>query len=228
MLRVFVLLLGSLMMMAAELSAELPSRRPLDLPSGGKGPQEDAEEYPETIEFFGGEYEGDAFMFVIDTSGSMAAEGKLESAQEELSQALMSLSGQAEFGIVAFSSNLNQFSIVMEKATVPNKVAGVAWVNTLVANGGTCIDIGTIHGLDILRTSLILPESRRLILLGDGAQGCGFFGEEANEEALANILLANWEEVSIDTLFIGEPWEPALWLFENIAAHNSGEFRMVQ
>ena len=161
MLRVFVLLLGSLMM-AAELSAELPSRRPLDLPSGGKGPQEDAEEYPETIQFFGGEYEGDAFMFVIDTSGSMFADGKLESAQEELSQALMSLSGQAEFGIVAFSTNLNQFSIVMEKATMPNKVAGVAWVNTLVPNGGTCIDIGTIHGLDILRTSLILPASRRL------------------------------------------------------------------
>ena len=228
MLRVFVMLLGSLLMMAAELTAELPSRRPLDLPSGGKGPQEDAEDYPETIQFFGGEYEGDAFMFVIDTSGSMAADGKLESAQEELSQALMSLSGQAEFGIVAFSTNLNQFSIVMKKSTEPNKVAGVAWVNTLEPNGGTCIDIGTIHGLDILRTSLILPENRRLILLGDGAQGCEFFGEEANEEALANILLANWEEVSIDTLFIGEPWETALWLFENIASHNSGQFRMVQ
>ena len=209
------------------MAAEQPQRRPLDLPSGGPGPQEDQEDYPETIEFFGGEYEGDAFMFVIDVSGSMGADNKLETAQEELIQALQSLSSEAEFGIVAFSNNLYEFNITMVNATAPNKVAGSAWVMGLEAAGGTCIDVGTIHGLNILGTTLVVQESRRLILLGDGAQGCGSFGPGANEEALANIMVANWEQISIDTLFIGEPYDDALWLFENIAEHNQGEFRMV-
>jgi hypothetical protein len=40
-------------------------------------------------------------------------------------------------------------------------------------------------------------------------------------------MSANWERISIDTLFIGEIYESALWLFENIAEHNNGEFRLV-
>ena len=37
--------------------------RPLDLPAGGPGGQEDDEDAPETISFFGSEYEGDAFFW---------------------------------------------------------------------------------------------------------------------------------------------------------------------
>ena len=166
-------------------------------------------------------------MFVIDVSGSMGSDGRLETAQDELTQALMSLSSEAEFGIVSFSNNLNQFSLVMEEATLPNKTSGVAWLTGLEPMGGTCIDLGTIHGLDILRTTEITPENTRLILLGDGAQGCGNYSSTANEEALENIMVANWEQVSIDTLLIGNASEEAIWLFENIAQHNSGEFRIV-
>jgi len=36
------------------------ARRPLDLPSGGSGDDEDDEDAPETINFWGGAYEGDA------------------------------------------------------------------------------------------------------------------------------------------------------------------------
>ncbi|HCW44411.1 MAG: VWA domain-containing protein [Planctomycetia bacterium] len=223
MIRAAFLIGASFLLMAAD----TPLRRPLDMPSGGSGAKEDSEDFPETIEFFGGEYEGDAFMFVIDVSGSMGGYEKMETAQEELNQALMSLSSDAEFGIVAFSNNLYQFNIAMVKATPPHKVAGSAWVMGLEPAGGTCIDVGTIQGLNILGTTLVPTANRRLILLGDGAQGCGNFGPEANEEALANIMAANWEQVSIDTLFIGEPYDDALWLFENIAQHNFGEFRMV-
>ncbi|MDC3251589.1 VWA domain-containing protein [Planctomycetota bacterium] len=224
MIRVAFLIGASFLLMAAD----TPLRRPLDLPSGGSGAKEDSEDFPETIEFFGGEYEGDAFMFVIDVSGSMAASGRLESAQDELTHTLMNLSAEAEFGIVSFSHNLNEFSTAMVKATAPHKIAGFAWVMGLEPMGGTCIDLGTIHGLNILTTTLVPLASRRLILLGDGSQGCGIFGPEANEQALDNIMTANWERISIDTLFIGEIYESALWLFENIAQHNFGEFRMVQ
>ncbi len=37
--------------------------RPLDLPSGGIGDGEDDEDAPETINFYGSEYEGEAFFW---------------------------------------------------------------------------------------------------------------------------------------------------------------------
>ncbi|NRA76362.1 MAG: hypothetical protein HRU16_10515, partial [Planctomycetes bacterium] len=47
-------------------------RRPLDLPSGG-GRSEDEEEdlLPDVIQFFGHDFEGDAFVWVLDVSLSM-------------------------------------------------------------------------------------------------------------------------------------------------------------
>ncbi|HIK82387.1 MAG TPA: hypothetical protein EYF93_05755, partial [Planctomycetes bacterium] len=41
------------------------ARRPLDLPSGGAGDGDDEEDAPETINFWGGEYEGDAFFWCL-------------------------------------------------------------------------------------------------------------------------------------------------------------------
>lgn len=38
-------------------------KTPLDLPAGGLGSDDDDEDAPETINFFGSEYEGDAFFW---------------------------------------------------------------------------------------------------------------------------------------------------------------------
>lgn len=39
------------------------SKQPLDLPSGGISDDQDDEDAPETIRFFGSEYEGEAFFW---------------------------------------------------------------------------------------------------------------------------------------------------------------------
>ncbi len=201
---------------------------PLDLPTGGRGANEAEEDPLETIEFYGAEFEGDAFMFVIDVSGSMAWGGRLENAKEELVQALMSLSSSAEFGIVAFNSGLSEYSTVMQRATNAIKASGAAWVHSLSAYGGTCIDIGTIHGLSILRTSSKNPDQKKLILLGDGAQGCSMTPPaEAHEQVINDITFANWERVSIDTIFVGGNYILAELLFQAIADNNDGAFRIV-
>jgi hypothetical protein len=38
-------------------------KRPLDLPAGGEGTSAEEEDIPETINFFGSEYEGDGFFW---------------------------------------------------------------------------------------------------------------------------------------------------------------------
>ena len=48
-------------------------RRPLDLPSGGgRDEDEDDQPLPDLIQFFGHDFEGDAFVWVLDVSASMA------------------------------------------------------------------------------------------------------------------------------------------------------------
>ena len=39
------------------------AKKPLDLPAGGVADEEEDEDAPETISFYGGEYEGDAFFW---------------------------------------------------------------------------------------------------------------------------------------------------------------------
>ncbi len=43
--------------------------RPLDLPSGGAGKDTDEEDAPEAIRFYGSEFEGDCFVFIVPAYG---------------------------------------------------------------------------------------------------------------------------------------------------------------
>lgn len=203
--------------------------RPLDLPVSGVGGDDTDEDAPETIIFYGGEYEGDSFAFIIDTSGSMWYEDRLETAKQELISSLNSLSDQAEFCIVAFSHGLNTYSTTMVRATPNAKVSAAVWVTSLSPQGSTCIDLATVQGLNIINASPKPASRKKVILLGDGAQSCsGLMTPEVHEQVLADISLANWDRISIDTVFLGNAtWDQAILLFQDIAAHNNGAFRTI-
>lgn len=208
-------------------------RRPLDLPSGGAGATDFEEDEPETIEFYGGSYEGDATMFVIDISGSMYGGDRIDTAKDELTSAIGSLSKDAEFGVLAFDHTLMPLAPFMFKATPANKTNAIAWVAELTPNGATCIDIAVVEGLNILRTARTNASSRQLVLLGDGGHACdGQNGPEIDEQVLADIKLQNWERVRINTILMVPlnplSAQPALLLFSEIAAQNGGTFRAIQ
>ena len=81
-------------------------RQPLDLPSGGGLVDESEEEdAPELITFYGHVFEGDGFFWSLDKSGSMGG-NRLMVLKDEVTRAIQSLSPAAEFGFVAFSSNV--------------------------------------------------------------------------------------------------------------------------
>lgn len=83
-----------------------PKDRPLDMPSGGRGGDEDEEDAPEVIDFWGGQYEGDAFFWCLDKSCSMGWNGEIQQLKQEFSQTLNSLSSQAEFGVWRFQRDI--------------------------------------------------------------------------------------------------------------------------
>ncbi|MFQ5654297.1 MAG: hypothetical protein ACE5GW_06165, partial [Planctomycetota bacterium] len=103
------------------------AKRPLDLPSGGRGDDEDEEDAPETITFYGSEYEGDGFFWCLDKSCSMGWNGEINTLKQEVTQSVNSLSTRAEFSLVAFSTSTLVWSPFPQKANPATKAAAIAW-----------------------------------------------------------------------------------------------------
>ncbi len=222
--------LVGLLAAATTLSSVLPSRdsvgysptpevrRPLDLPSGGRGDDEE-EDAPETITFYGTNYEGDAFVWCLDTSDSMNTGGKLGILKANVNEAIGDLSDSSEFGIVHYNNNHTRWQPVPRPATAAYKGLAQSYVNTLAAEGQTCTGPAGIDALALLRMSD--NEYRRMILVSDGVPICG--GVNTASDALADITGANTSRDPIDTVYIGNDAGGQAFM-QQLAAQNNGTF----
>ena len=218
----FPLILSSTMWVLAS-SQEEGVRRPLDMPSGGGGGDGDDEDAPETIIFYGQDYEGDAFFWCLDKSGSMDWGGAMEDLKQEMAGAILSLSPAAEFSLVAFSSNTVVWSPTPRPARLPEKTAALTWVNSLQADGWTCLAPAAIQTLQICNLSS--KQHRQVLILSDGAPYCD--GIDTSTQALTEITMANWQMVPIHTIFIGTETE-GIDFMQTLAAMNQGSFHICQ
>ena len=200
------------------------AKRPLDLPSGGLGDEEEDENSPETINFYGASYEGEAFFWCLDQSCSMGWGGgqPIATLRAEMIQAVTSLSSQADFGMVRFHTTHQAWNLTPVRAIPGNKAAAVSWIQSMSADGTTCILPAATTTLQI--AALSNKQFKRLILVGDGVPECpppG--GTDQNEQVLQGITAANWQQIPIDTIFISASSE-GIALFQAIANANGGTF----
>jgi len=196
-----------------------PSSRPLDLPSGGRGVAEDEEETPESIQFFGSIYEGDGFFFLLDKSGSMYGT-KMAVLQSEVMSSLAELSEPSEFGIVAFSGDVQAYSTAPTPASSIAVSTAQSWVEGLVPYGPTHMLGGAAQILTI--SQLSTRASRSVISVGDGLpNGPG------PEQTLAGILLLNTEDLPFHTILIGAG-DGAAQFMSDLANLTGGTFRCVE
>jgi Ca-activated chloride channel family protein len=123
-------------------------------------------------------------LFVLDVSGSMAG-GKIEQAKEALRFCLNSLNPDDLFGIVSYSDDVERHSDRILSASRDNIREALAYVDGLVAEGGTDINGALLEALSI--------EGQRshadyMIFLTDGEPTVG----ETNSNRIAeNIKAAN-------------------------------------
>ena len=207
----------------AQDSGSQRSRTPLDLPSGGGGRGDDDEDSPESITFYGAEFEGDAFFWCLDKSCSMGWAGEIQSLKQETSHALEQLSQQAQFALIAFSSNCVVWPASEQpaNATLANKSAAIGWVQEIVASGETCLAPAIVKTIQIATVST--RPRRQILLLGDGVPYCGGV---LSPTVLDDIHSANSEQIPINTLYISVVPD-GIPLFQAIAAENSGTFTIV-
>lgn len=93
--------------------------------------------------FFGIQATGKSHVYVIDCSGSMEEEGRLDRAKQELLSAIREFSENQEFCVIFFSSHVfPQFGhppdkLKLVRATKANIAAIETWIDTVQAVGGT-------------------------------------------------------------------------------------------
>ncbi|MFN0058824.1 MAG: VWA domain-containing protein [Planctomycetota bacterium] len=191
------------------------NRRPLDLPSGGSGSNDNEEDITESITFYGAEFEGDGFFWCLDKSGSMIGD-QFATLQSEVTMAIQQLSANAEFGLVAFSSNHVVWRENPSRATSNNKLAAIGWVQALAAGGGTMISPAGVATLEICNHSQ--KNHRAVIVLGDGLP--------ADESvALEEITGANYQSVPINTILIADVG--GIPFMQMLAGMNQGTFKFI-
>ncbi len=114
-------------------------------------------------------------VFVLDTSGSMRRDKKMEQAQDALIYGLRGLNAEDRFGVVTFSTTVNSFDEVLLKGAEQHIDEAVEFVKELRARGGT-----DIH--EALQTALTLIDAssdssptrpRIIVFLTDGRPTVG-------------------------------------------------------
>ena len=124
-------------------------------------------EPPDPPLYYGEELPGNALVWVLDRSGSMATGvggpdvSRWDLARTEVIAALQQLTPRHRFGIVAYDHMIEPWAEELRDATPANVALAVAWVRGLYPRGGTDTGSGTVAGLTLR------PD--RVALLTDGA-----------------------------------------------------------
>ncbi|MDQ3633721.1 MAG: VIT and VWA domain-containing protein [Acidobacteriota bacterium] len=159
-------------------------------------------------------------VFVIDTSGSMADEGKMTKAQPALNFGIQSLNEGDRYNVINFSGEEHLMETGLISANNGGKKKGVEFVKALKSNGGTNID-------DALKAALKQFDSssrpKMLVFLTDGLPTVG--------EQNVDKIIANANELKIKGLRMfpfGVGYDVNTRLLDKLASENSGVADYIQ
>ncbi|MDH3719734.1 MAG: VWA domain-containing protein, partial [Planctomycetota bacterium] len=88
-------------------------------------------------------------VFVVDTSGSMMEDKKMEQAQQALRHCLSGLTDDDRFGLIQFATTVNRYRGELVPANPQQIKRAQGWVADLYAGGGTAIHQALTFALDM-------------------------------------------------------------------------------
>jgi hypothetical protein len=229
-MRLFTILFLTLLIPTFLFSADNKrKRRPLDLPSGGPGGDED-EDSPEIIHFYGNEHEGDTFFWCLDISGSMAMgnPSRIGILKQEVANAIDQLSTRARFSIVCYNNWIYVWKPAAVKADTQNKQDAKVWMFFRNAYGPTYCLKGMQEVFKVRRKTRPRPRHPLVILVGDGLP----YPEDPSD-TYTGIKAANKPKGRVDTILVGDGegsrmgWTPKQFM-ELVATSNRGTSRHVE
>lgn len=208
-----------------------PLKENLDLPYSSVGdPDDDDDDRPEIVTFYGQNLEGDGFFYCIDRSSSMAVATGLPRAKREIARNVSELSSRAQFGIVFFDAAILKFpSSGQPLAASPGyKSAALVWLGSVGIGSGSCILEGL--GQSLRMANLASVKRKVLVYAGDGGGTCGGPSEsEYLENALTTITSQNYQRVQINCIGVnmgtGRSMQESF--LKRLAAANRGTYRRI-
>ena len=207
-----------------ELGGGVASKENLDLPFDAMGEEEEEEDAPEIVTFYGQQLEADGFFYIIDSSGSMRDSGELEVAKREIIRNISEFSDQVEFGIVFFNANISKYppSGQPAQANPGMKSAASAWVQAYQGASGSCVQQGFTQLIQL--ANFASAKRKVMVYLGDGGGTCG--GEEATylRAALSSITAMNYQRIQINTIGFREPAQINTDFLKRLATANGGTY----
>lgn len=153
-------------------------------------------------------------VFVLDTSGSMADEGKMEKARAALLFGIRNLREGDRFNVINFAGEEHLFEKDLVPATNGNKKRGEEFVKKLTPNGGTNINDALTAAARQFDSS---DRPKMLVFLTDGLPTVG--------ETDVNKINRNVKDIRVEGLRLfpfGVGYDVNTNLLDKLASENSG------
>jgi Ca-activated chloride channel homolog len=160
------------------------------------------------------EYAAKDIMFVLDTSGSMAEEGKMEKARAALLYGIKILRPNDRFNVVSFAGEERVMETRMIAADEPGRKRGESFVQSLRPVGGTNINQALLVAMRQFEAS---NRPRILVFLTDGLPTVG---ETNVARIVENARAARVPGVRLFTFGVG--YDVNTTLLDKLAAENGG------
>lgn len=137
-------------------------------------------------------------VFVMDTSGSMLDDGKIDQAKDALTRFINSLRNEDRFNLITFSGEVRPFKNGLQEVTKDTREEAVKWVKDIEARGGTNINEALLTALEMNKSS-----DKRPFIVVFMTDGMATVGEQKPEEILKNVQVKNTSNVRVFTLGVG-------------------------
>lgn len=160
------------------------------------------------------QYAAKDVVFVLDTSGSMADEGKMEKARAALLFGVRSLRANDRFNVVSFAGEEHLMANGMIAADATGRARGEEFVRGLRPVGGTNINDALVAGLRLFDRQ---TRPKMLVFMTDGLPTVG---ETNVNRIIENARAAHAPGVRLFTFGVGYDVNTAL--LDKLAAENSG------
>lgn len=162
------------------------------------------------------EYSAKDVVFVIDTSGSMAEEGKLEKARAALLYGVRILRPQDRFNVISFAGEEHLMETGLINANEKGRARGEAFIKALKPSGGTNINQSLLAALEQFNEA-DRERPRMLVFMTDGLPTVG---NTNVAKILENVKKASRPGLRLFTFGVGYDVNTAL--LDKLAAENGG------
>jgi len=163
--------------------------------------------------------------FAVDTSGSMASDGKLKLLQESLKALVANLGVNDRVAIVAFSTNA---FVVLPHTSARQRAHIEAAIDSLSPDGGTNVEAGIDLAYRLAGESHDHRAANRVLLCSDGVANLGAKGPEAILERIRRFAEGNL--VSLFTYAFGTGGRQAVQgdrMLQRLADEGDGRYQYV-